>query len=190
MRELKTRLFKSAIAVTALASFGCQRVVNIPQGRVIETPLEVDEAMQIRDWDRLVAYYENPRFIAGPTGFWYETPYYPPKWYYAVTDSFLFLGQTAGLPVTLVAVPPWKMVEYAGETLEPTYHAMPPLPPASYEAEIAQEFQPLPPAPPEEPAMETPPQPQPPPAPEPPPPPAEPDIFPSTTFVPAPLPER
>lgn len=148
-------MWLGAIAAYLGATVGCQRSVNIPQGKLLGTQIPGDEAMQVRDWDRSVAYYQNPRFVAGPTGYWYETPYYPPQWWYAGSDTILFVGQTFGLPVTLIAVPPWTMVEYAGETIEPTYHAMPPLPPASYEAAEAQEFEPMPRAPPEEPVPPT-----------------------------------
>ncbi len=151
MRHLKQFGTTAIIATVIFAIVGCQRSVNIPQGQVLQTPMPEDEAMQIRSWDRSVAYYQNPRFVAGNTGFWYETPYYPPQWWYAATDTLLFLTQTAGLPITLVVVPLWKPVEYAGETVQPTYHAMPPLPPVGYSAQEAAEYQSLPPAPPDEP---------------------------------------
>jgi hypothetical protein len=142
---------------------GCQRSVNVPVGTVSQTPMETDEAMQIRDWERSVAYYQNPRFIAGPTGFWYETPYYPPQWWYAASDTALFALQTLGLPVTLIVQPPWTAVEYAGETVEPTFHGMPPMPPSSVSAAQAptEPEAPVMPEPPAEP--QTPPDPAPPP---------------------------
>jgi len=131
MRELNSILCAVTCGVVAAAALvGCQRAVNVPRGRVNETPLVVDEAMQIRDWDRSSAHYEDPRFIAGPTGFWFISPGERPQWYYSATETPIFVAQTVMLPVTLLITPVWTPVRYAGETLEPTHHAMPPLPPS------------------------------------------------------------
>lgn len=126
MRQCRMML---TAAVAAAMFVGCQRQVNVPRGEMATSPIEPDEAMQIRDWSASAAYYQNPRFIAGPTGHLFETPYEPTQWYYAASDTALFLGQTLGIPIVLIMNPPWTPVEYAGETLPPTYHAMPPLPP-------------------------------------------------------------
>jgi len=123
---------------------GCQRAVNVPQGPLSETPVVVDQAMQLREWEPVSAYYQNPRFIAGPTGFNYETPYEPFQWYYGLTDTPLFLAQTLGLPIALIMTPPWSEVTYAGATFEPTYYAMPPLPPSAYDSGMAPSMPPEP----------------------------------------------
>jgi hypothetical protein len=147
----------AALGIAALAAPGCQRYVNVPRGATNDAPVPIDEAMQIRDWEPSSARYTNPRFIAGPTGYWFQPSYGMPEPVYAVQEAPMFVLQTLGLPVTVWFPPLWTPVEYAGETLEPTWHAMPPLPEAHPDQ---------PPAPPEvtEPATEPPPPPPPVPA--------------------------
>src|SRR5262249_49027685 len=67
--------------------------------------------------------------IAGPVGYFYHPrPYQQPEIMYAVEESPLFVAQTLALPVTLVLVPPWEPIRYTGDTVLPTYNAMPALP--------------------------------------------------------------
>ena len=119
-------------ALGALALVGCQRYTKVPPGVVKDEPVVIDEAMQIRDWEPSSARYTNPRFIAGPPGFWFIPKYDMPEPLYAVQETPMFILQAVGLPLTMWFPPPWTPVEYAGETLEPTWHAMPPLPEARY----------------------------------------------------------
>ena len=105
-----------------------QRIRNAPPDMPGEAPLLVDQAMQIRDWDRSTALYANGDTIAGNTGFWYQPRWGQPEWVYPMIETPLFVGQTLALPVTLAIQPPWKQVRYTGVTMEPTYSGMPPLP--------------------------------------------------------------
>ena len=107
-----------------------QRIKDTPPEAINDTPLVVDPAMQVRDWDRSSAYYASGGVVAGPTGFLYEPKRGQPEWHYALLESPLFLVQTIALPVTLAFNPPWSKVVYKGVTVEPTYTAMPALPPA------------------------------------------------------------
>jgi hypothetical protein len=121
-----------------------QRIRNAPPDTPGDAPLLVDQAMQIRDWDRSTALYANGDTIAGNTGFWYQPRWHQPEWVYPIIETPLFVGQTLALPVTLSIQPPWKQVNYTGVSMEPTYSAMPPLPPpATVEASPA-EAQPQP----------------------------------------------
>jgi hypothetical protein len=120
----------AALGIAALASPGCQRYRNVPRGAVKDEPVVIDEAMQIRDWEPSSARYTNPRFIAGPTGFLYQPAYDMPAPVYAAQETPMFILQALALPVTVWLPPLYTPVEYAGETLEPTWHAMPPLPKA------------------------------------------------------------
>lgn len=122
--------FVGAMFLTAIG--GCssyQRIQNSPPEAVSSTPLTVDAAMQLRNWDRSTARYANGDTIAGPTGFNYE-----PKWYqepeskYYYLDLPLALGQTLMLPVNLIVTPPWEPVRYTGSTVDPSYTLMPALP--------------------------------------------------------------
>ena len=138
MRQLKhttalwtTTTATAALGIVALATPGCQRYPYAPHGRLHDEPVVIDEAMQIRDWEPSTAHYTNPRFIAGPKGFWYDPAYNMPAPVYAVQETPMFLLQTLALPLTVWLPPLWTPIEYAGETLEPSWHAMPPLPPAN-----------------------------------------------------------
>lgn len=95
------------------------------------TPLVVDQAMQIRDWDRSASMYASGNTIAGPTGFFYEVNWNEPGWTYPLLETPLFIAQTFALPVTLAIAPPWNKVRYTGDWVGPTYTAMPPLPPVN-----------------------------------------------------------
>jgi len=111
-----------------------QRVKNSPPAPVNDAPLIIDAAMQARDWDRSTAYYASGDTIAGSTGFLYEPAWNEPGWFYAAEETPLFIVQAVASPVTVALIPPWKSIRWTGETVEPTYTAMPVLPPAHYEA--------------------------------------------------------
>jgi hypothetical protein len=127
------------IIATALVGLVCvgggcqftQRVQNSPPELTSSTPMIVDGAMQIREWDRSTALYSNGDTVAGPTGFRYEARWYQPEWRYPIIETPLFVGQTLALPVTLALTPPWSEMRYTGVTVEPTHTAMPLLPPSS-----------------------------------------------------------
>ena len=122
----------AALGIAGLASPGCQRYVYAPRGEVKNEPVPIDEAMQIRDWEPSSARYTNPRFIAGPVGYWFQPAYGMPAPVYAVQETPMFVLQTLALPVTVWFPPLWTPIEYAGETLEPTWHAMPLQPEVHY----------------------------------------------------------
>ena len=82
----------AAIAAILSGAAGCQRLTPVPEGRIADKPLVIDEAMVLRDWEPVVAFYENPRFTAGPTGYLYEVDYDQPYWTYYLIDVPLFVG--------------------------------------------------------------------------------------------------
>jgi hypothetical protein len=128
------RNFKLMVLGAMLLS-GCQYGSPIqpvkyePRIGINTTPLQVDQAMQIRDWDRSVSMYSSGNTIAGPTGFLYELSWNYPGWSYPLLETPLFIGQAFALPVTLALAPPWERVRYTGDWVGPTSTAMPPLPP-------------------------------------------------------------
>jgi len=123
-------IVRSVIIGFCIALSGCQWIPKSTPGATNDTPMLVDQAMQIRDWDRSSAIYTNTTFVAGSTGFLFEPRYDNPGWSYALIEPPLFAAQVVALPVTIWFPPPWVPVNYASERLEPTYHGMPPLPPA------------------------------------------------------------
>jgi hypothetical protein len=105
------------------------RVRNSPPLSLTAPVIDVDEAMQARDWDRSVARYKSGAVVAGPIGFLYQPRSGQNQWRYQIVDLPLFLGNTALLPFAFAQTPPWKPVEWKADTVEPTYTGVPPLPP-------------------------------------------------------------
>lgn len=115
---------------------GCQgnpyeRAGNSPPEPLNAEPLVVDEAMQIRDWNRVTALYANGDTAAGATGFPFTTRRDQPEWRYAALEAPLFVFQAVTLPIHLAIAGPTREVHYAGATIDTTYTAMPPLPPTN-----------------------------------------------------------
>src|SRR5262245_61404853 len=131
-------MFRSATVLgmigLSFALGGCttcpiQKNANTPPEPENETTVIVDGAMQIRDWDRSVAYYANGDTIAYPTLFNYQPHWYQPEPYYYFIETPLFICQTLCLPIAAVITPPWVPTKYTGVTVGQTYTAMPVLPP-------------------------------------------------------------
>lgn len=127
---MKKTNFRIALFATGFAGLvgGCQKISTAPPAALNEAPMLVDQAMQIRDWNRSTAIYTNMSFVAGAPGYWFEAKYDNPYWSYALLEAPLFLGQSIILPITIWFPPQWQPVDYAGLKMDPTYHAMPPLP--------------------------------------------------------------
>ena len=131
------------IAAAGILSVGCQtmksemsgmakcpvsRLKNAPPDELNDSPLVVDGAMQLRDWQRSSAVYANGDTPAGPTGFLYEPAWYQSEWRYPIIETPLSVAQMVALPVTLAITPPWTTVTYTGATINTTYTAMPAMP--------------------------------------------------------------
>lgn len=133
---------KSAALIFAAGLFvlgGCQsmsssasgvvhKIVNAPPDELNDSPLVVDGAMQLRDWQRGEAQYANGDTPAGPIGFNYEPAWNQSAYRYPMIETPLFIVQTVLLPVTLTMTPPWTEKTWTGATIGTTYNAMPALP--------------------------------------------------------------
>jgi hypothetical protein len=90
--------------------------------------LAADEAMQVRTWDTRPAYYTNTSVVARPTGnIWEPKEDLGAERRHIYVDPTIWAGNTLLMPFVLIATPPWTPIAYRGETVEPTYTAMPPL---------------------------------------------------------------
>src|SRR5262245_44970102 len=69
-----------------------QKVKNASPDELNDSPLVVDGAMQLRDWDRAPALYANGDTPAGPTEFPYEPKWHQADWVYPVVETPLFVG--------------------------------------------------------------------------------------------------
>src|SRR5205814_4103813 len=92
-----------------------------------QTPLIVDEAMQLRDWEPVTANWESGATIAGPTGFVFEPSPTLPPYEDMLVENGLFIGQVLAVPLTLSMEPPSTDIIYRGVRQEPSYTAVPPL---------------------------------------------------------------
>lgn len=131
----------SLIAAIALGGVvGCQRTADIQEEPALGiAPLVLDRAIQHRDWDPSVVEYANGAVVAGPTLFPYETTRTDPNWQQALLAPWLFVGQTIISPFQAIVTPPWSEVTYGGVNFDPSYTAVPPLPPSDPEILIAAE---------------------------------------------------
>src|SRR5215204_4694264 len=103
-RNTLTHLISRAAVVASATPFlfvvmtGCQR---IPPNRPValnDEPIVVDEAMEIRDWDRSTAYYGNGATVAGATRLTWE-PKNDNRYNYAA-DSAIGVANFVVIPFT------------------------------------------------------------------------------------------
>ena len=97
-----------------------------------QQPMEIDAAMQRRDWERSVAWYPNGDTVAGVQRFplrTYGSSYAGdaagPDYTNAALDVLAAAGQTIALPFTYLFVPPFEAQVFSDETVPPAYTAMP-----------------------------------------------------------------
>ena len=123
--------FGSRAAVVALATpflflfpvTGCQRIQPNRAVALSDEPLVVDEAMQIREWDRQTAHYASGATVAGDTRLRLE-PKYDDRRNYAA-DPLIGVTNFVLIPFTYVRTPPRTTVVHRGAVTPPTHTAMP-----------------------------------------------------------------
>ena len=122
---------RAAAAALSLAGLaGCLKPQE-PPGPVSRAPMVIDQAMERRRWQTVAVHYQNGETRAWPTGFVLAHSPDAPKWTPAVTDGPLFLANVFAMPIGYAFTPGWSHVIYDTGVVEPTYTAVPPLPPAS-----------------------------------------------------------
>jgi hypothetical protein len=112
-----------------LTTGSVQSIKNTPPESLTAPEIDVDVAMQARDWDQVTAGYASGATVAGPIGFLYEPRRDRPLWQQQATEIPTFMINTALLPYAFCKTPPWKPVEWKAATVAPTYTGVPPLPP-------------------------------------------------------------
>jgi hypothetical protein len=131
VKHLKSLMAMGMVLVGGCSVCPLQKVENTPPEPVNPETVVMDPAMQLRTWDASTAYYGNGNVVAGPTEFPYIPRWGQPEPYYVVEETPLFLGQAALIWIPMIFTPPWTPVLYTGVTVEPTYTAMPLVPPRS-----------------------------------------------------------
>lgn len=148
-RNLPGSLLTGA-AVVALATplflTGCQRIRPVQPDALNDEPLVVDEAMQIRDWDRSTAYYASGAVVAGDPRTRLE-PKYESRLVETtdpatgatqvrqertgdarinyVADPAIGLANFVMIPFTYFRTPPFTPVVSRGTIIPPSHYAMP-----------------------------------------------------------------
>lgn len=122
-----SKLASRALGVLASASMvlstGCQRIQPNRPVALSDAPLVIDEAMQIRDWDRQTAYYANGATVAGATRTTFE-PRYDNRYNYAA-DPLIGVANIVLIPFTYFRTPWGATVVHHGAIVPPTHTAMP-----------------------------------------------------------------
>lgn len=136
MTIVNAQLTKTAkigvLTLCGAALAGCAKN-HAPPAVAIEpepTPLVIDEATQMRDWDRSTAFYANGDVASPPVREKFGKPNTGNEWYDALLEPLYFAGNTLYLPISLFEQPPGTTVYSTGAQIEPTYTAAPVLPPA------------------------------------------------------------
>ena len=118
-----------------LAAAGCQGVPKTqPLSPVNNTPLVVDEAMQIRDWDRSTSVYANGAMVAGGTAYCWEAADWVKEPDRKLVDAPVAVLNFICMPVGLFVNSPFEKQVIHGEIVPPTYTGQPPLPGRSPDA--------------------------------------------------------
>lgn len=118
------------LAIGAITLCGCASANRHESAPVaVVDPVAPDEAMLKRDWSPAIAAYPNGSVAAGPTEFRYEPKRGMPEWRYAFADSGTFFANMLMLPYNIIKHPLGGVKIAKGETVPPSYTAMPVLPP-------------------------------------------------------------
>ncbi|MDQ3439018.1 MAG: hypothetical protein M3478_01555 [Planctomycetota bacterium] len=127
-RTLRT-ISAGAVGVLAsagmLLSTGCQRVQPNRPVVLNDRSIVVDEAMEIRDWDRSTAFYANGATVAGATRITWE-PTYENRYSY-VADPAIGVANIVAIPFTYFRTPWRQTVVHHGAITPPTHTAVPPV---------------------------------------------------------------
>ncbi|HEY0009246.1 MAG TPA: hypothetical protein VGB55_11020 [Tepidisphaeraceae bacterium] len=138
------RSILSAAAVTTVVLLaGCARQTYSNQAQVNTEPLNIDPAMEIRDWEPSTAYYANGDVYSWSTGFGYRSQ---------ADSGWKYLFADPGTYVVNLVTMPWTFyqerngVVSQGDTIPPSHTAVPPVPPTEETLPPAEEAMPPSPA--------------------------------------------
>src|SRR5215208_2652625 len=115
-------LLALGLGAAGVAVAGCsqQQQPAAPQPK----PMDIDAAMQRRDWERSVAWYPNGDVVAGVNRFplrTYGSTDGGPDLQNALLDFGAAVVQTVALPFTYLVVPPFEKQVFTGDVLPPSY---------------------------------------------------------------------
>jgi hypothetical protein len=119
------RILLGAISMSMVA--GCQVEHRLPGPEPVNTtPIVTDQAMIERNWKPVPVHYTNDTVMAFDN---YAPLRANNTKYSFLVETPLFLANTIYAAYGVFIIPPWQMIPYKSMSMEPTYTAMPPLPP-------------------------------------------------------------
>lgn len=125
-----------ALVLTVSCVTGCASIDRTSPQPVSTEPMPYDPALVLRTWDASTAYYANGDTLSAPSGFNYSPETARPNWQYYLIDTGIFALNVVTLPYTLATSLPLAEDQVnQGVVLEPSFHAMPPLPASPVDVE-------------------------------------------------------
>ena len=120
----------AALLASGVCGLGAVGGCSYDQPQAAPTPpaMDIDPAMQRRDWERSVAWYPNGDTVAGVNRFplrSYGDNHGDADYTNAGIDLLASLGQTVALPFTYLFVPPFEAQVFGDQTIPATHTAMP-----------------------------------------------------------------
>ena len=137
-RPIRAVVIAIVMTAGAVSATGCARQQPAP---AVPAPMEIDAAMQRRDWERSAAWYPNGDTLAGVNRFPIRSQGGDPAdndFANAALDMGASIAQTMALPFTYLVVPPFAPQVYTGEAIPPTHTGMPSLLPPSRDTRYGQ----------------------------------------------------
>jgi len=120
------------IGSLAAMTVGCQTVLP-PKTQPValmeeQRPLVIDDATQLRDFEKSTVYYPSSATQAGSTRFPFAARSNAPKVERAFVEPALFLANVVALPFTLFIKPPGTSYDWHAEVTGPSYTVQPAYP--------------------------------------------------------------
>lgn len=127
-----TKFARPAMAVLIAAVAGCQTVLppKVEPVALMEDqqPLVIDEATQLRDYEKSTLYYPSSATEAGSTRAPFASRDNAGKVERAFVEPALFLVNVASIPVDVFIKPPFSPYDWHGAVTDATYTAQPAYP--------------------------------------------------------------
>lgn len=121
-----------------LAGVGCQSTQLGTHADLMPDDVLTDPAMAKRDWPMTVATYSNGSVVADPNFVAYEPRHDLEPWQYYFADAGSFLANLIRAPFLAFQHGFDSDVTYLGYQMQPSYYAVPNLPPKLETAEAAE----------------------------------------------------
>ncbi|HEV7302107.1 MAG TPA: hypothetical protein VGN72_22410 [Tepidisphaeraceae bacterium] len=145
IRTTTLRQLTLALVAGGAMAGGCQKVLPPRTQPVVlmeeQRPLPVDQATQLRDWEKSTLYYPNGSVVAGSTRFPLAPRAQAGQYERNAVEPVLFLANIVALPITYFYKPPFESYTWNGEITPASFTVQPAYP---YEGDPSAPTAPLP----------------------------------------------